>query len=190
MISTANLFVFPILLLTADLPSSPQPPVARPDEKGYHTNHAEHQVDEPVEKTTSRRIVFAAPASFPLRDFGPNGEVIDRPGAVIYEDMVFSFDRNGNYNLRFTIETPAMPTNVYLQMLVQPCKGRPWYTITLAPIEFRPEKGKLVRNHVVEGHSEILHRCFKEMGKSTTIRRAGSARFGYGREARRQATAY
>jgi len=136
---------------------------------------------------------FASAAHFPLRDFGPRGEVMDRPGAVIYEDMVFSFDRDGNYNLRFTIETPAMPTTIHMQLLLQPGEGRPWYTITLPAMVFRPDEGKagwpkpkLHRDYVVEGRSEILHRCYAEMGKGATIRRTGSARFGYGLEAMSQ----
>ncbi|MHC4403159.1 MAG: hypothetical protein ACYTG0_26150 [Planctomycetota bacterium] len=130
---------------------------------------------------------FASPAHFPLREFGARGEVIDRQGAVIYEDMVFSFDRQGNYNLRFSIRVPALPTTLHLQFLLQPCEGGPWYTITLPPMEFRPEEGtdgqakpRLIRDYVVEGRSEILSRCYPEMGKKATIRRTGSARFGFG----------
>jgi hypothetical protein len=38
---------------------------------------------------------------------------------------------------------------------------------------------------VIQGRSEILHRCYGEMGQDATIRRTGSARFGYGFDAMR-----
>jgi hypothetical protein len=137
---------------------------------------------------------FAAPAHFPIRGFGAGGEVIERPGAVIYEDMVFSFDAMGNYNLRFSILVPELPTTLHLQLQIQPEPGRPWHTITLPPQHFRPDASrdssiqpKLIRDYIVEGRSEILHRCYGQMGQDATIRRAGSARFGYGFDAMRQA---
>jgi hypothetical protein len=140
---------------------------------------------------------FAAPAHFPIRGFGSRGDVIERPGAVIYEDMVFSFDRDGNYNLRFSILIPELPTTLHLQLQLQPHPAGPWHTITLPPQQFRPDDSsdgrpqpKLIRDYVVEGRSEILHRCYGEMGQDATIRRTGSARFGYGFDAMRQATAY
>jgi hypothetical protein len=140
---------------------------------------------------------FAAPAHFPIRGFGSRGEVIERPGAVIYEDMVFSFDRHGNYHLRFSILIPELPTTLHLQLQLQPHPAGPWHTITLPPQQFRPDDSsdsrpqpKLIRDYVVEGRSEILHRCYGEMGQDATIRRTGSARFGYGFDAMRQATAY
>jgi hypothetical protein len=130
---------------------------------------------------------FASTAYFPIRQFGVQGEVLDRDGAVIYEDMAFSFDREGNYNVRFTIGTPAVPTTIQLRFLIQPCPGGPWYTVTLEPIRFPPTKvadGKytpsIFRNHVVRGNSEILRRCYGEMGQNATIRREGTARFGFG----------
>jgi len=130
---------------------------------------------------------FASAAYFPIRQFGVQGQVLEREGAVIYEDMAFSFDREGNYNVRFTVGTPAVPTTIQLRFLIQPCPGGPWYTITLEPIGFPPTKiadGKytpsVFRNHVVEGQSEVLRRCYGEMGQNATIRREGTARFGFG----------
>lgn len=139
---------------------------------------------------------FAAPAHFPIRGFGAGGEVIERPGAVIYEDMVFSFDRDGNYHLRLSILTPDLPTILHLQLQLQPYPNGPWYTITLPPQQFRPEESRngrpqprVIQDHVIQGRSEILHRCYGEMGKDATIRRTGSARFGYGFDAMRDAAA-
>lgn len=149
---------------------------------------------------------FASAAHFPVPDFGPRGEMIDRGGLTIYEDMEFRFDRNGNYEVRFRATTPAMPTTVQLQFQIQPRPGGPWYTVTLAPIEFKyPDpnaaKGQCtaagdcsatqdqqccgpVRECVCKGHSEILRRCYGEMGQDATIRRTGTARFGFGVDVR------
>jgi hypothetical protein len=139
---------------------------------------------------------FAAPAHFPIRGFGAGGEVIERPGAVIYEDMVFSFDRDGNYHLRFSILIPDLPTTLHLQLQLQPHANGPWYTITLPPQQFRPKDSRsgrpqprVFQDHVIQGRSEILHRCYAEMGKDATIRRTGSARFGYGFDAMRDTAA-
>jgi hypothetical protein len=155
---------------------------------------------EPAETPKVQRVgpfFFASPAHFPIREFGPRGEVIEREGAVIYEDMTFSFDDDGNYNLRFTIRTPALPTTIQLQLLLQPATDKPWYTITLAPMDFFPDpeksgrmKPKLYRNCIVEGRSEILSRCWREMEQDARLRRTGTARFGYGLEALNQTASY
>ncbi len=130
---------------------------------------------------------FASAAHFPMRQFGPNGEVVDCEGAVIYEDMEFSFDRDGNYKVRFTIGTPAMPTTIRLRFLIQPQSEGPWYTVTLDPIKFPPTVGKtddvkaqVTHDHIERGRSEILRRFYGQMGSDATIRREGNARFGYG----------
>jgi len=148
---------------------------------------------------------FASAAYFPIRDFGLRGEVIDRQGAIIHEDMKFSFDHNGNYRLEFALSTPAVPVTIRLQLLVQPATGAPWYTITLPPMQFRPEEARsgladkqdcnpedctMQYNRFCSGRSEILRRCYTQMGTSATIRREGTARFGYGFEATRQAAAF
>jgi hypothetical protein len=139
----------------------------------------------------------ASAAHFPLPGFGLRGETIDRPGAILYEDMRFAFDRDGHYNLRFSAEIPALPTTFHLQLHVQPHDAGPSFTITLAPITLRPEKeenglvqSRTVHDHVVEGHSEILRRCYPQLGAHATIRRTGSARFGYGLEALRPIADY
>jgi hypothetical protein len=150
----------------------------------------------------SSPFYFASAAHFPLPDYGLRGERIDRGGLTIYEDMEFRFDRQGNYEVRFRATAPAMPTTVQLQFQIQPCRGGPWYTVTLAPIEFKyPDSnaGKAkcasasicgesqeqqccgpVRDCVCQGRSEILRRCYGEMGQDASIRRTGTARFGFG----------
>jgi hypothetical protein len=158
---------------------------------------------------------FASAAHFPIREFGPRGEVIDRDGLLIYEDMKFSFDRDGNYRVDFRASRPNVPATVRLQFLIQPRPGGPWYTVTLAPIDFASPNSKTAKRNCTstndcsdasdaeenqccgparkcfcEGHSEILRRCYAEMGKGATIRRTGSARFGYGLDALSRATAY
>jgi len=148
---------------------------------------------------------FASAAYFPIRNFGLRGEVIDSERAVIYEDMRFSFDREGNYALEFALSTPAVPATIRMQLLVQPSTGAPWYTITLPPMRFKPELGErsagcsqstdpkqceVLYNHKCSGRSEILRRCYPQMAGDATIRREATARFGYGFEATRQAAAF
>ena len=149
---------------------------------------------------------FASAAHFPLPEFGLRRESLHRDGVLIYEDMVLHFDRDGNYEVHFRASAPEMPTTIRLQFQIQPCPDRPWYTITLAPIEFpyppaKDEKATSlhsscskngtscrgdqkccgeVQTCVCKGHSEILRRCYAEMGQEARIRRSGSARFGFG----------
>ena len=150
---------------------------------------------------------FASTAHFPLRDFGLRGEPLDRDGILIYEDMEFTFDRNGQYKVRFRASAPPMPATMRLQFQIQPHRDGPWYTVTLAPIEFpypnaKDEKTKCsgtncgepdstcsndskdccgkVRECECTGHSEILRRCYVEMGQDAKIRRSGTARMGFG----------
>jgi len=150
----------------------------------------------------SSPFYFASAAHFPLPSFGLRGEMIDRGGLIIYEDMKFHFDRDGNYAVRFRATMPDMPVTVQLQFQIQPRHGGPWYTVTLAPMEFKhpdPDAAQRkcttagdcsaplepsccgpVRECVCRGHSEILRRCYGEMGQGATIRRTGTARFGFG----------
>lgn len=154
----------------------------------------------------SSPFVFATAAHFPIREFGLRGKPLDREGIVIYEDMALHFDRDGNYEVHFRATAPQMPVTIRLQFQIQPNPGRPWYTITLAPIEFPypPAKDEQVaslrsscskngsscrddqeccgevRSCFCKGHSEILRRCYGEMGQDARIRRSGTARFGFG----------
>lgn len=151
-------------------------------------------------------FIFASAAHFPLRGYGLKGEVVDGEGLIIYEDMKFAFDREGNYEVHFRATTPNMPTTVRLQFQIQPYDGGAWYTITLAPIELcykdsrncaagcqarstgsdaedRDEEKECcgdVHKCVCRGHSEVLRRCYGEMGQNARIRRGGTARFGFG----------
>jgi hypothetical protein len=167
----------------------------------------------------SSPFYFAAAAHFPLREFGLRGELLDHDGIIIYEDMAFHFDRDGNYEVHFRASAPPMPAIMRLQFQIQPHRNGPWYTITLAPIEFpyptakgdkstcsgsncgdancsketkkcngnacRPRNEAVsccgeARECVCKGHSEILRRCYGEMGQDAQIRRSGTARIGFG----------
>ncbi len=150
---------------------------------------------------------FAAAAHFPIREFGLRGEMVEREGILFYEDMKFAFDQHGNYQVHFRASAPKMPATVRLQFQIQPHRNGPWYTVTLAPIEFpyptaKGDKTKCMgsncgedhancgdesynccgeaRECICKGHSEILRRCYGEMGQDARIRRSGTARFGFG----------
>jgi hypothetical protein len=155
---------------------------------------------------------FASAAHFPLPGYGPRGERVDRKGLVIYEDMEFRFDSDGNYEVHFRASQPELPVVVELQFHIQPRRGGAWYTVTLPPIDLQPSgrgsarltcqsngtctgttKDKCcgeVRKCVCRGRSEILRRCYGEMGQDALIRRTGTARFGYGIDVLRQAAAF
>jgi len=155
----------------------------------------------------SSPFYFASTAHFPLREFGLRGEPLDRDGIIIYEDMAFHFDRDGNYEVHFRASAPAMPATVRLQFQIQSHRNGPWCTVTLAPIEFpypgaKSDKSNCSGSNCGEGHSdcnddskdccgkarecickgksEILKRCYGEMGQDAKIRRSGTARIGFG----------
>ena len=131
-------------------------------------------------------IVFDAPAHFPIREFGRYGEVIERQGALIYEGMTLTFDKEGNYRVSFKVEIPKVRTDMRLQLVVMPCAGVHPQTITLTPIELEPEydkKGrpKLTVHPVIkEGQSDVFRRSYGEFITKGTVHREGTARFGNG----------
>ncbi len=126
-----------------------------------------------------RSFYFAAPAHFPIRGFGPQGELLDQEGAVIYEDMKFTFDENGEYKITFRASTPNLPTELRLQFQVQSRPDGPWYTLTMRDRRFEPQKDGSHGMHPQDftGKSEILRRCFTSI---CDVRRSGTARFGFG----------
>jgi len=137
---------------------------------------------------------FATAAHFPIRRFGLKGDLPEDEGVIIYEDMCVAFDRDGNYEIQFCLSTPAMPVELRLQLLVQPCKNGSIYTVTLPKLTFEPpvtessdpdEEGRLrymdrYQQHVHAGHSEILKRCYAELGQGANLSRRGTARMGFG----------
>ena len=146
------------------------------DEKGES-----EQSGEPRYSTHFR---FLSPAHFPLRGFDPQAGVLDREGALIYEGMRFSCDRNGQYQVSFLVRTPAMPTTLQLRFLVQKKgKPKPWQTVTLPPIQIEPDKDRQDGPKAAVwrirhcGYSAAIE---SHAGFIQTIRREGTARFGFG----------
>lgn len=128
---------------------------------------------------------FFAPAHFPLRQFGPRGEVVDRDGVIIYEGMRFAVDQVGQYDVDFIAGIPAIPTILQLQFLVRVEEGNTrWRTVTLPPIVVDPkgqfpgsnESGVVKIHHT--GYSVALNGLSCQGIQE--IRRQGSARFGFG----------
>lgn len=134
---------------------------------------------KPPEQALRRSFYFAAPAHFPLRGFGPQGDVYDLHGALIYEDMEFAFNENGDYEITFRVGTPAVPTTLKLQFIVDCGEGTTPFPITLEPLYFPAAtvEHREIRPAVVHGRSEILRRRFTEIAD---IRRDGTAQFGFG----------
>ncbi len=145
----------------------------------------------------TRSFYFAAPASFPRPEFGAQGQPVDREGAVIYEDMQFTFDENGGYYIKCLVSTPNVPTELRLQFQVQARPAGPWYTLTM-PVQRLKANSRMTRattylpnetargqavsqddrqTIMFTGNSEILKRCFASV---CDVRRTGTARFGFG----------
>ena len=138
----------------------------------------ECKIDNPEKRT----FYFASIAHFPLREFAPAGDEIELEGAVIYEDMSFSFDELGNYEIEFDISTPNMPTQLMLQFQIKSGENGPWFTLTIPHQYFdqwKSHNDQRVSGLVIDGQSEVLKRFFT---KVTDIRRSGSARFGFGKK--------
>ncbi|MEQ1904666.1 MAG: hypothetical protein ABL888_10800 [Pirellulaceae bacterium] len=133
------------------------------------------------ENALKRSFYFASAAQFPIREFGSQGQLIEKEGGVVYEDMVFTFDENGHYKINFDISTPILPTNLMLQFHVQSRQDGPWYTLTMPQRHIDPGDNGLREMHPIEfeGDSEILKRYFTSVCK---VRRNGSAQFGFGLE--------
>lgn len=129
---------------------------------------------------------FEMPAHFPLNEFGPEGEPIEREGALIYEGMRFSVDRDGTYELGFVVTTPRLPTRLHLQLEIvhQAEDGVRTHTLTLPPIEIRHQDIMETRTNsfsvTAHGFSDVLQAA---VGTKSIleIRRTGVARFGYAR---------
>ncbi|MCA9206311.1 MAG: hypothetical protein KDA59_24835 [Planctomycetales bacterium] len=134
---------------------------------------------KPPEQALRRSFYFAAPAHFPLRGFGPRGDVYDLHGALIYEDMEFAFNENGDYEITFRVGTPAVPTTLKLQFIVDCGEGTTPFPLTLEPLYFPAAtvEHREIHPAVVRGHSEILRRRFTEIAD---VRRDGTAQFGFG----------
>ena len=128
---------------------------------------------------------FYRPAQFPLREFGARGEVCDREGAVIYEGMEFLTYDDGRYEMNCLVSAPAMPTTLRLQLQVQAgsSAANPWRTITLPPVRINAarESGQ----DLEPGIWRIRHAGYSPAidasdGVIRKVRRAGTARFGFG----------
>lgn len=132
-----------------------------------------------VDTNTGGSHVFASAAHLPLRGYGAQGEVYDRTGLVIYEGMKFTWESNGDYNLRFQAEAPPMPVTLRLQLLIRNDESGAEHRITLPPIEFKPRSSREGRQHdpAIPGYSAAIDEAD---GHIRVIRRTGIARFGYG----------
>lgn len=138
------------------------------------------------EDAKKRTFTMASAAHFPIREYDPQGLSYQREGAVIYEDMTFQFDQNGEYRVNFKISIPNLPTDLRLQFLVQAYQDGPWYTLTMPLKRIHPNKrgnesvdgrDRQLHDGSFTGTSETLKRFF---GTIVDIKRKGSARFGHG----------
>lgn len=151
------------------------------------TSRARHRSEWAHSVTRAARPrVFLKPAYFPIREFGIQGELIEREGARIYEDMTFAYGADGDYRVTFRIETPATPVRLDLQFRIGLPDGSR-HTVTLQPIVIRPTSGQRgTKTHAIvqEGTSEVLRRHYGQM-PDAQIERLGSARFGFGFDSNR-----
>jgi hypothetical protein len=136
-----------------------------------------------------KTFYFLAPAHFPYRGFGPQGEVFDRRGLLIHEGMWITYDMNGDYTVRFEYTEVEMPVTVQLQLQVHVklCNGDSrWHTLTLVPQRIVPHEREKVLAECcravpsvckISGKSIILKEFYTGIDE---FRRTGTARFGYG----------
>jgi hypothetical protein len=171
--------------IALDCLSTPKP--IGPCGDTHCTSNSSAADGEACEKTVreyAENFRFLAPAHFPVPGFGARGEVVDRMGALIYEGMRFSCDPNGDYQLEFVARAPALPTTLHLRFLLEK-DGHAWRTVTLPPIELRPEGARSMDYKPAIyrvsqcGYSAALD---QDEGPYHSIRREGSARFGFGYE--------
>lgn len=130
------------------------------------------------DQSTATEYFFAAPAHFPIREYDRNGNLLEREGVVIYEDMEFVDRGQGNYEIRFNIGTPELPSEIRLQIQFRKDNCSDWHTISIPPMCFKDEVdcGLKCKTITIKGHSKIL----EEVECIDFIRRTGTARFGYG----------
>lgn len=157
-------------------------PLARPIQRQGDTDA---YVPPTQQKSVSYCCRFAAPAHFPLTEFGPEGESIEREGAVIYEGMRLSVDPEGRYELQFVVTTPALPTRLRLQLEIVHEIGAEahTHTLTLPPIEIPhgfSETGTSSFAVNARGFSPVLRDAARTRS-ILEVRRMGTARFGYDR---------
>lgn len=124
--------------------------------------------------------VFETAAHFPHPAFGPSGEPVAQGAAVIYEGMIFTSLGNGNYEVRFIVESPLTPVTLRLQFGLWE-NGLQRGTVTLPPVTLCPTP--TVCGHpshawlvVHQGWSPVLARAGADCQFSVT--RSGTARFG------------
>jgi hypothetical protein len=161
---------------------------------------AEGTLDASGDLPCPREFTFLSSAHFPLREFGQRGEVLDREGAVIYEGMKVSIAEDGRVGLSGHIITPDVPVTLHLRLLVKlmPEFGGHVYTITFPAIDIAPEARRDRRNRGVQKLETLTeHLEFPQIEvlgtyreSIQTIRREGTARFGYGFDAMRQNSTY
>jgi hypothetical protein len=112
-------------------------------------------------------------------------QALEDEGAMIYEGMSISFDRDGTYVVRFIVDCPAMPVTLRLQLVAR--DGDRVGTITLPPITLAPRNGSDNEPEAdtfrVEhsGYSPFFaERRTGPLCSGVQFERRGTARFGSG----------
>jgi len=134
---------------------------------------------------------FDAAANFPLPAYGLRGAESDREGAIIYEGMRFAIRKDGRYQVRFVVETPAMPVTMRLQLILEDEATLNRYTLTLPPISIpEPDQPKRLSEQrkvqpVYDTIQTVHHEGYLPMLAQghcniRVVQRTGSARFGFG----------
>jgi hypothetical protein len=149
---------------------------ALPDDKSEGT----------ADKTARRAAVvcdhrFHAPAQFPLPSFSPFAERFEDSGILIYEGMQFKVFASGLYQVRYTVETPALPVTIRMQMIVS--RRDSLHTLTLPPVAIPSGTDrKRAAQSVYEVCQEGFLPAFASAERNTlcVVRRQGAARIGFG----------
>lgn len=143
------------------------------------------------EQTKDRVWVFDSPAFFPRTGFDSQGHGAAFDGLVIHEGMELRWDSMGNYVLRFTAERPTVPVTLRLQFLVTRRDKNQIFTLTVPPITIEPDSESPAEVFTFSdppeqngGKGKHVYRSSSLAGACkdpiVSIRRTGTARFGYG----------
>lgn len=126
-------------------------------------------------------VAFDTPVTFPRRTYGPGAQEYANGGLTILEGMQLKVAANGEYCLSFSYVPPPVPCTVNLQLQLMIDADGPWHSLTIAPMTLKSvrelDQPSNEVTHVVQGRSPTLARA---AGDIVSIRRRGSATFGFG----------
>lgn len=146
----------------------------------------DHSTLSPKAEGDYQAFSFSEPADFPLPRFDSCGQEFDGDGATIPEGMSFAATPDGDYEVDFVVNSPAMLVALRMRLEVYYKDGNPPVLINLPPLVIPPYKNDSGEFEAASyrvrqrGHSAAIAKRTRD-GKPRewqTVKRAGTARFG------------